>query len=262
MFYNRLSAIALALYLDPSDRDDRINKARHYVDFAPSDTKTRHTILCGLERLCHLMVKRDMDLGPMLDWIDDVAKVVDAELKVFSSEHQNPCRARNLMDPRVQLVKHLFESVGCVVASYADHSRFFEPLLFGKLLPTRFSLRLYQAVAGKLKSILGSSVLKTDTLREEFAQFLDVIFFARTRVLPKPARPFAPEETNEESQNYFEGFNDIDFAAIDFDGPGNDHAAGILEKDRIFRQVWKMRVCVFLCVRDDEWQSIRTRMAN
>jgi hypothetical protein len=39
MFYNRLSAIALALYLDPSDHDDRINKARHYVDFTTADTK-------------------------------------------------------------------------------------------------------------------------------------------------------------------------------------------------------------------------------
>jgi hypothetical protein len=74
--------------------------------------------------------------------------------------------------------------------------------------------------------------MKTDTLREEFAHLLDIIFAARTKVLPKPARPFTPEEINEESQNYFEGFDDIDFAAID------DHAADILEKDRIFRQVW------------------------
>jgi hypothetical protein len=83
--------------------------------------------------------------------------------------------------------------------------------------------------------------MKTDTLREEFAQLLDVIFVARTRVLPKPARPFTPEEINEESQNYFEGFDDIDFAAID-DLPGNDHAADILEKDRIFRQVWRLQL--------------------
>ena len=78
--------------------------------------------------------------------------------------------------------------------------------------------------------------MKTDTLREEFAHLLDVIFAARTRVLPKPSRPFAPEEINEESQNYFEGFDDIDFAAID-DLPGSDHATDILEKDRLFRQV-------------------------
>jgi len=70
-----------------------------------------------------------------------------------------------------------------------------------------------------------------------------MIFASRTRVLPKPARPFTPEEINEESQNYFEGFDDIDFAAIG-DLPGNDHAADILEKDRTFRQVWKYYYCI------------------
>lgn len=79
--------------------------------------------------------------------------------------------------------------------------------------------------------------MKSDTLREEFALLMDTIFAARAKVLPKPTRPFSPEEINEESQNYFEGFDDFDFAAIG-DLPGNDHAANILEKDRIFRQVW------------------------
>jgi len=244
MFYNRLSAIALALYLDPSDHDDRISKARHYIDFKTADTKTRHTVLCGLERLGHLMIKRDMKLGSMFDWIDDLSKSLDAELKVFSSEHPSPCRANNLMDPPVQLVKHLFETMGRVIASYADASRFFEPLLFGKRIRNPLSLVfILIKLAGKIKYILASPVLKTDTLREEFARLLDVIFAARTVVLPKPARPFTPEETNEESQNYFEGFDDIDFAAIG-DLPGNDHAADILEKDRIFRQVRKYYCCI------------------
>lgn len=131
MFYNRLSAIALALYLDSSDRSDRINKARHYVDFTTADIKTRHTILCGLERLCHLMIERDMKLGPMLDWIDDLAKVANAELKVFSSENPAPCRDKNLMGPAIQLVKHLLETVSRLVATFANASRFFDPLLFG-----------------------------------------------------------------------------------------------------------------------------------
>lgn len=69
-----------------------------------------------------------------------------------------------------------------------------------------------------------------------------MIFTARLKVLPKPARPFIPEEINEEeSQNYFESFDDIDFTAIG-DLPGNDHAADILEKDRVFRQVWNCHV--------------------
>lgn len=132
MFFNRLSAIALALHLDPSDPDDRLERARHYAHFETADIRARHAIICGLERLCHLMVKREMNLGSMLDWIEDLSRVVDAELKVFSSEHPAPCRAENLMDPCIQLVKHLFETVGRIVASYANASRFFEPLLLGK----------------------------------------------------------------------------------------------------------------------------------
>ena len=93
--------------------------------------------------------------------------------------------------------------------------------------------------------------MKTDTLREEFAHLLDVIFAARTRVLPKPSRPFTFEEINEESQNYFEGFDDIDFTAID-NLPGNDHATDILEKDRLFRQVGNSSYGIMLQTMNDQ----------
>ena len=78
--------------------------------------------------------------------------------------------------------------------------------------------------------------MKSDPLKNHFALLLDKVFTARSKALPRTARPFTPEEESEESQNYFDGFDDIDFSAID-DLPGAAQTSDISEKDRILRQV-------------------------
>ena len=78
--------------------------------------------------------------------------------------------------------------------------------------------------------------MKSDALKNEFAVLLDKVFTARSKALPRTARPFTPEEESEESQNYFDGFDDIDFSAID-DIPSAAQTSDISEKDRMLRQV-------------------------
>ena len=132
MYYNRLSAIALALSLDASDHDERINKARNYLAFNSADTQTRHAILCGLERLAVLMVKRDISLTPLLDWIEEMGKSLDAGLKEVASKKPSDSGEGLLAAPAVNLVKHLLVSVSGIVTTYIDASRFPEPHLLGK----------------------------------------------------------------------------------------------------------------------------------
>ncbi len=235
MFYNRLSAIALALFLDPNDHDDRINKARSYITFADVDSKTRHAILCGLQRLAILMVKHDVSLAPMLDWIEELAKILDTELKNFLSSHSGVSNEELQAAPPVQLVKHFFLSVGDIVKSYIHNSSFPEPHLLGMCFQKCLCLANSRAT-GKLKSILGAAAMKSSAVKDEFALLLDTVFTARIKALPNAPRPFTPEEDSQESQNYFDGFDDIDFAAIN-DAPGDVQVSDVLEKDRIFCQV-------------------------
>jgi hypothetical protein len=235
MFYNRLSAIALALFLDPNDHDDRINKARSYVTFADVDSKTRHAILCGLQRLAVLMVKHDISLTPMLNWIEELAKILDNELKNFLSSHSGVSNEELQAAPPVQLVKHFFLSVGDIVKSYIHISRFPDPHLLGMYFQKCWCFANLR-ITGKLKSILGAAAMKSSIVKDEFALLLDTIFTARIKALPNAPRPFTPEEDSQESQNYFGGFDDIDFAAIN-DTPGDVQVSDVLEKDRIFCQV-------------------------
>ena len=132
MYYNRLSAIALALSLDASDHDERINKARNYLAFSSADTKTRHAVLCGLERLAVLMVKRDIGLSALLDWVEEVGKSLDAELKEVASKKPSDSGEGLLVAPAVKLVKHLFLSISGIATTYLDVSRFPDPHLLGK----------------------------------------------------------------------------------------------------------------------------------
>ncbi len=78
--------------------------------------------------------------------------------------------------------------------------------------------------------------MRSDALKNDFALLLDKVFTARSKALPSTARPFTPEEDSEESQNYFDSFDDIDFSTLD-DLPGAAQPSDISEKDRIFRQV-------------------------
>jgi len=233
MFYNRLSAIALALFLDPKDHDDRINKARSYITFTDVDFKTRHAILCGLQRLAILMVKHDISLTPMLDWIEELAKILDTELKNFLSSHSGVSDEELQAAPPVQLVKHFFLSVGDIVKSYIHISCFPDPHLLGMYFQKCWYFANSRA-SGKLKPILGAAAMKSSVVKDEFALLLDTVFTARIKALPNAPRPFTPEEDSQESQNYFDSFDDIDFAAIN-DAPGE--VSDVLEKDHIFCQV-------------------------
>lgn len=97
---------------------------------------------------------------------------------------------------------------------------------------------------GKLKILLGSTAMKGNAVKDEFALLLDAVFTARIKALPNASRPFTPEDESRESQNYFEGFDDIDFATIK-DVPGDVRVSDVLEKDRIFCQVC-LKVILFI----------------
>ena len=49
MLHNRLSAVAVSIYLDPSNHVQRMKIARSYVDFAHADETARCGVIRGMD---------------------------------------------------------------------------------------------------------------------------------------------------------------------------------------------------------------------
>ncbi|KIL65538.1 hypothetical protein M378DRAFT_10669 [Amanita muscaria Koide BX008] len=81
MLFNRLSAIAIGAYLDPSSYKTRISHARTYVAFANADFTTRVAVIRGMVNLAILMKKIDLPLDATTEWITEIASTFSAELK-------------------------------------------------------------------------------------------------------------------------------------------------------------------------------------
>lgn len=81
MFYNRLSAVAIAVDLDAGEYEDRTLKARTYIDFANADLNTRFAVIRGMGYWSIMMVARGVKLDAIVDWIQEIATVIEADLK-------------------------------------------------------------------------------------------------------------------------------------------------------------------------------------
>ena len=81
MFYNRLSAVAIAVYLELDEYDSRTRQAREYIKFADADDTTRSAIIGGMMNWAIMMVNREIKLDAITAWIGEMAQVLSVELK-------------------------------------------------------------------------------------------------------------------------------------------------------------------------------------
>lgn len=85
MLYNRLSAVAVSVYLDP--QEVRLKPVRTYVDFKDADFKTRQACIRGVMHLTILFSKLKLGLDSPLEWATDMANIL---LDEFSHHAQAP----------------------------------------------------------------------------------------------------------------------------------------------------------------------------
>ncbi|KAJ3515760.1 hypothetical protein NLJ89_g1556 [Agrocybe chaxingu] len=215
MYWNRLSAVAVSIFLDQNDYEDRTKKARHYVAFEDADYTTRHLIICGIVRLTALLITRGIQVTAMIEWIEHIAKTLQPEVKEFMSKEWNQAfdpSEISKADP-IRLTSHLIASVGQIISSYKDTRQY----------PTAGLLLA-------LKPLLMLAITKTEVSRPSLGYLASEIFATRSLVLPKPPRPARSpratvvEEESQESQDF--GGIDLDLDGMDWDAPDLAEALG------------------------------------
>ena len=86
MLYNRLSSIAIAIYLDPNatNASSRIAQARRYVAFKDADLSTRRACIRGMMHFAMIVCRLQLPLAPPLEWAIEATDVLLDEYRDFS----------------------------------------------------------------------------------------------------------------------------------------------------------------------------------
>jgi len=92
MLYNRLSSIAIAIYLDPNttNANSRIAQARRYVTFKDADLSTRRACIRGMMHFAMITCRLQLPLTLTLEWITEATDVLLDEYKAFPPNDTRP----------------------------------------------------------------------------------------------------------------------------------------------------------------------------
>jgi Mus7/MMS22 family len=134
MLFNRLSAVAIGIYLDPDNHLSRITHARTYVNFFDADDNTRLAVMRGMMNLGILMKNRNVPLDGIAGWAKEMADVLADEFKAIPKTialAENHLRVRK--DRLVFSVQCLLGCVRRIVEAYKNTSQYPEPALLSKL---------------------------------------------------------------------------------------------------------------------------------
>ncbi|CCL98524.1 uncharacterized protein FIBRA_00523 [Fibroporia radiculosa] len=201
MLYNRFSAVAVALYLEPTTANlkFRLANARRYVNFHDTDNETRRACIRGLMHFAILLQHLSLPLDELLDWLAEMTSCL-------IDEHQDPQSAGYSKSWIVVSIQML---LGCVrriietplMGSMQNKLQYPEPALLRGPWVTR--------VLATTSNLTGIATTRIE-IRKLVQAFLD----ARAAVLPKPARPRVPHvhaEESQESQEEFAMFDQLDY---------------------------------------------------
>jgi hypothetical protein len=135
MFYNRLSAVAIAVYLELDEYDFRTRQAREYIKFADADDTTRSAVIGGMMNWAIMMVNREIKLDAIATWIGEMAQVLSVELKETSikvtADESN--KANTLRRDRLILLSCvLLGAVRHILTAYNGLGRYPDPSLLCK----------------------------------------------------------------------------------------------------------------------------------
>ncbi|CDO69890.1 hypothetical protein BN946_scf184884.g49 [Trametes cinnabarina] len=230
MLYNRFSAVAVAIYLEPTvpNLRYRLANARRYVNFKDTDNETRRACVRGAMHLGTLLRHLDLPLNDILDWLGEMTNTL-------IDEYQAGVHGKGVDDnEKGRIVINIQLLLGCIrriletssMSPEKNGHKYPDPaLLQGPWVTRIFST----ATTLSTVSAVG------DQIRRLVQAFLDV----RALVIPKPRRP-QPRviaEDSQESQYDYDQFDlDLDdpdlLAALGEDISSSD-ASENKEKDRV-----------------------------
>ena len=137
VIFNRLGAVAIGIYLDPSNYPSMLQRARRYVDFAIVDDTTRVAVIRGTMTLGILVKRSSLPLHGIADWIKSMVELLVNEFKAIPKDITPTQRDQRIRKHRLMLcMQCLLRSVSRIIEAYKDTSEYPEPALlseFGSL---------------------------------------------------------------------------------------------------------------------------------
>jgi hypothetical protein len=133
MLYNRLSAVAVAIYLEssPTSVEKRLAHARRYVNFKDADDTTRVACIRGMMHFAIIMRHRRLPLDHVLSWLAEMTDVLVDEYRDINAPGNklNNIQPSNVSSGRVEFsiqmllgsVRHIIESPNIDSAQPQQH---------------------------------------------------------------------------------------------------------------------------------------------
>ncbi|KAG6844635.1 hypothetical protein H0H87_005292 [Tephrocybe sp. NHM501043] len=203
MLFNRLSAIALGIHLDPLNYTQRMSLARSYVDFSNADDTTRNGVIRGMTYLAIVLKNAGLSMNSISTWIEEMASAMANDRRALedaqpSLPKEEDVRMRSMGRLHI-CVQLLAGAVRQIFQSYQVDSTNPDPALLKSLDP------LFKVTA----------LVDEPTTAQEFKLMLLVFMDARQNVLPPPTRPYrkSVEKDSQESQDEYPTM------VIDYDDP-------------------------------------------
>ncbi|CAL1712168.1 unnamed protein product [Somion occarium] len=213
MLYNRFSAIAIAIYLEPtvSNTKYRLALARRYVNFGNADRETRRACIRAFMQLCILLRHLSLPLNDILDWLAEMTNSLIQEYRDFghppvagtNGSSWNPSRESTIICVGLILgaVRKIIEipamESGVESTPYPDPA-----LLDGPWISRIFSIE--------------TDLTSVSKIRTEVRRLVHEFLRARAAVIPKPVRSRKPSVVLEESQESQDDYGQFD---IDLNDP-------------------------------------------
>ena len=140
MFYNRLCAVAIVADLNPNDCVSWTRRAQGYINYLDSDYTTRFALIRGVARFAIMLVSRQRSITATVDWIEEISKGMEVELKKFPPPHRKDPQIPEVPETperrNVELfAKLLLASIRQIIEFYLEVSRYPDPSLLGEFSP-------------------------------------------------------------------------------------------------------------------------------
>ncbi|EKM57028.1 uncharacterized protein PHACADRAFT_183566 [Phanerochaete carnosa HHB-10118-sp] len=196
--YNRLSAVAVTIYLEPTEENarSRLERACRYVKYEEADQGTREACIRGAMHLAILLQHFELPLTSALEWLGDMTNVLIEELVLYKAEAASRAKSDVLSCLQMILwcVRRIIETPR--MDSKAELPKYPEP----KLLQGPWVTRIFVKDAD-LASISNATL--------EMRMLVQTFLKARSAVIPRRQPQRARQVVQEESQEYDD--DDFDF---------------------------------------------------
>ncbi|KAF9646529.1 hypothetical protein BDM02DRAFT_3171519 [Thelephora ganbajun] len=230
MLYNRLSSIAIAIYLDPNttNTNSRIAQARRYVAFKDADLSTRRACTRGMMHFAMITCRLQLPLSPTLEWMAEATDVLLDEYRAFPP-NDTRLELKNRIVLMLQLLigslRRILECMG-----KKDPKVYPDPVFMEGPWVTRVFTTM-------------TDIANLPTTGIEIQRLVQTFLNVRAAYMPKPRRPtiHAATEDSQESQDYFGMFdidlNDPDLQAVLGDEVESPEAKEVVRKDKLLGEV-------------------------